>query len=183
MKPLQSMWDRKPPPLGKPPREGMSHTLGNTLNIFLRTALLVVFAALSSPSWGEPIGRLFTTPDERAQLDRARLTGLNKEKESTPTQQPQNLTLNGIVKRSSGKATVWINSSAQNETSFPPGSKVRIAKTRLPYFPVWVPKTGKMVALKVGQTLNIDNGEIREGYQSPAVAESGSTQAGKVNSG
>lgn len=146
----------------------MLRSLGNHLNTFLQTALLVSFATLSSPSWGEPIGRLFFTPEERANLDRARLTdGVTGQPGGAPAQQSESLTLNGIVKRSSGKTTVWINKSAQNETGLLPDSKKQVRQSRQADFPVLVQKTGKTVTLKVGQTLNIDSGEIRESYQPP----------------
>jgi len=128
----------------------------------------VAFATLSSPSWGEPIGRLFFTPDERAILDRARLKdGITEQQEGTPAQQSESLTLNGIVRRSSGKTTVWINKSAQHETDLPPDSKKQVRQSQQADFPVLVQKTGKTVPIKVGQTLNIDSGEIRESYQPP----------------
>jgi len=157
------------------------------LTRFLQAALLVAFAAISSLSWGEPIGRLFFTPDERTNLDRARLTGGNTEQDSATEPQQETLTLNGIVKRSSGKTTEWINHTVQNESNFPPGSKMQISKSRLPNFPVLVQKSGKTVSLKVGQTLNIDSGEIRENYQlpsdkeaMPATATQASTAAAKT---
>lgn len=188
MKPLQSMCKRNLTTAGKPPRARIWLSFGTPLNIFLWTALLVVFATLPSPSQGESLGRLFFTPDERGNFDRARLSGGNIEQEGSADQQLESLSLNGIVKRSSGKSTVWINNLAQNEIDFPLVSKRQTVKTRLPDFPVLVQKTGKTVILKVGQTLNIDSGEIREIYQpsivkepppAPSAAAEQSTQQGR----
>jgi hypothetical protein len=207
MKSLQTPCERNPSPAGKPPLEGRLRG-HNGLRPSVRAAFLAALVALaalasfSAPSWGEPVGRLFFTPGERANLDRARQAGGNvmqeqeQVQESDPSQQPESLTLNGIVQRSSGKTTVWINHAVQNETGFPPGSKMQISKSRRTDFPVLVQKTGKTVTLKVGQTLNVDSGEIRENYQSsaikvpppasPAAAEANAAQTsgtGKVNSG
>jgi len=203
MKPLHSMREPSLSPADHPPRADRLRSLKALrvashpcLTRFLPAALVVVFATLSSPSSGESLGRLFFTPDERTNLDRARLSGGSTEPESASAQQLESLTLNGIVKRSNGKTTVWINNSAQNENDLPPGSKQQASKARLADFPVLVQKTGKTVTLKVGQTLNIDSGEIREGYQPSAIkaqppapstaAEPGATQdsgTGKVSSG
>ncbi|MFA7240528.1 MAG: hypothetical protein WC091_10475 [Sulfuricellaceae bacterium] len=171
-----------------------------SLQPLLRAAFFVALASFCALSWGGPLGRLFFTPEERANLDRARLTGGNpeqgQEQESTPDPQPESLTLNGIVKRSSGKITVWVNHAAQHETDFPSGTKAQVGKSKQADFPVLVQKTGKTVTLKVGQTLNIDSGEIQEAYLAPAAtaqpptpptaAEKGATptnETGKFNGG
>lgn len=200
MKSLQALCDRSPSPAGKSPCKEMVR-IRSASSLFLRAAFLVVLASSSAPSWGESLGRLFFTPDERANLDRARLAGGNieqqdQEQESAPALQVESLTLNGIVKRSSGKTTVWVNHAVQNESDFPSGTKTQVSKSRQADFPVLVQKTGKTTTLKVGQTLNVDNGEIRESYQpsaikvqppaSSAAAETSATQVGetgKVNKG
>ena len=70
MKPMQSKRERNPSPAGQPPRVGMLRLLGNISDAFIRAALLVTLASFSAQSWGEPLGRLFSTPDERADLER-----------------------------------------------------------------------------------------------------------------
>lgn len=183
MKLLQSIRECSLSPAGKPPREE-----GSRFPVKLLGAMLVVaFAALPALAQGESLGRLFFTPDERSNFDRARLTGGGAEQEGAPAQQMDSITLNGIVKRSGGKTTVWVNNSAQHESDWPPGTKRQASKTRLPDFPVLVQKTGKTVTLKVGQTLNVDSGEIRENYQlpprkeaPPATASQPSTAAAKM---
>ena len=183
MKSLQSIRERSLSPPDKAPREDSSCFPTKLLGVML----VLVLAALPSLSQGESLGRLFFTPDERSNLDRARLTGIAPEQEGAPAQQLESITLNGIVKRSSGKTTVWVNSAAQHETDLPPGTKRQASKMRLPDFPVLVQKTGKTVTLKVGQTLNIESGEIREIYQlpprneaPPAAASQASTAAIKT---
>ena len=58
----------------------------------------------------EALGRLFFTPERRQALDRQREMNLGEPANEEPT-----LTINGIVTRSSGKRTAWINGVAQNE--------------------------------------------------------------------
>ena len=89
----------------------------------LLISLLIALATLPAEAQNEPLGRLFFTPQQRAALDRERLLGLN--------QRPSTLdgdasyTLNGEVKRSSGKNTRWINgapsATLMRSPDVPPG--------------------------------------------------------------
>lgn len=107
----------------------------------------------------EPLGRLFFSPDERAMLDRMR----QKNSGSTVSATEQ-ITLNGIVRRSSGKTTAWINRVPQNENETPQGIAVQQGKTSKPSAFLMLP-SGRQVQLKAGQTFDTTRGKIREGYQ------------------
>jgi hypothetical protein len=107
----------------------------------------------------EPLGRLFFSPDERAMLDRMRQK--NSGSAASATAQ---ITLNGIVRRSSGKTTAWINQVPQNENETPQGIAVQQGKTSKPSALLLLP-SGKQVQLKAGQTFDTARGKIREGYQ------------------
>ena len=61
------------------------------------------------------LGRLFFTPERRQQLDYQRQMNIQPEPEVVP-QDPM-LTINGVVTRSSGKRTLWINGMALSEDS------------------------------------------------------------------
>jgi len=79
------------------------------------------------------LGRLFFTPERRQALDRQRLYNIP---DSAPAAEEPVLTLNGIVKRSSGKRTAWINGVAQHDDENLVGVRVvpgqaRPADTRL----------------------------------------------------
>lgn len=70
--------------------------------ITLASLLGTSFPAASEP----PLGRLFMTPEQRAAIDRQRQqAGVDH----GPASQPGNLTVNGLVKRSNGKTTTWVN--------------------------------------------------------------------------
>ena len=74
-----------------------------------RCAALMFAAAVALPAPAHAqsaLGRLFFSPAERAALDRDTDTPSDAA-ESTPR------TLNGIVRRSDGKATVWIDGQPQ----------------------------------------------------------------------
>ena len=54
-------------------------------------------------------GRLFYTPSERAGLEQARLHHVTESKASLPISTGRPLTFNGVVLRSDGRDTHWIN--------------------------------------------------------------------------
>ncbi|MGB8242273.1 MAG: hypothetical protein WCE66_14715 [Azonexus sp.] len=87
----------------------------------LLPALLLLLAAL--PAWpqGEPLGRLFTTPQQRSALDRERLLG---QSQRSSLDNEASYTFNGEVRRSSGNNTRWINGEPQTAATrpgIPPG--------------------------------------------------------------
>jgi hypothetical protein len=84
-------------------------------------ALLLLLAAL--PAWpqSEPLGRLFTTPQQRSALDRERLLG---QSQRSALDGEASYTFNGEVRRSSGNNTRWINGEPQTTATrpgIPPG--------------------------------------------------------------
>lgn len=73
----------------------------------------------------EPLGRLFFTPQQRAELDRQRLHNPGI---SVDTDQQAAQTINGEIRRSSGRNTRWINGEVQwNETR--PAPRVPVGDT------------------------------------------------------
>ena len=72
----------------------------------MKTWILATLITCSFPTWpqSEPLGRLFFTPQQRAMLDRQRIQGM-----TSNFDQQASYTLNGEVRRSSGKNTRWIN--------------------------------------------------------------------------
>jgi hypothetical protein len=69
-------------------------------------------ANAADPADAEALGRLFFTPERRTTLERQRLSNIQE----TQTLQGATISLNGVVHRSSGKSTVWINGRPQHET-------------------------------------------------------------------
>lgn len=83
-------------------------------SVVVATLLATTFlmSALPAQAEGEvPLGRLFFTRERRQALDRQRL-----DKITAPIQEEDEplLTLNGMVRRSGGKPTAWINGRPQH---------------------------------------------------------------------
>jgi hypothetical protein len=57
------------------------------------------------------LGRLFFTPERRSTLERQRTLNVQE----AQSLQGTSMSLDGVVYRSSGKATVWVNNQAQTE--------------------------------------------------------------------
>ena len=74
--------------------------------------LLGVRCPLAAADDAEVLGRLFFTPERRQQLDRQRELNLLDQQQlpADPT-----LTIDGIVIRSNGRRTAWVNGAPQNE--------------------------------------------------------------------
>ncbi len=83
--------------------------------------LFLIAACVPFPADSEELGRLFFTPERRQLLDRQRQFNIQERKE---VPEDPMLTINGVVTRSSGKRTVWVNGVAQEETSVSDGANV-----------------------------------------------------------
>jgi hypothetical protein len=133
----------------------------------------LVLTLLAPPAVAaEPLGRLFYTPDQRSSLDTARSkrarTALATEKEEPPAPpSPEVVTYGGMVRRSDGKTTVWLNNHAVGEKE---AASRLVGKVR-PDGSVTLqsPQTGKNVELRVGQRAELLSGRVEEVYrQAPA---------------
>lgn len=120
----------------------------------------------------EPLGRLFHTPDERSRLDHARTLPPAQAKPAPvptvakpvlvkPRPEPKIITVNGIIQRSDGQSTVWINGQpfAEHETQGQSAKHLDVLSVT-----VQSPTSGRRVQLQVGQTLNSESGQILETY-------------------
>ena len=111
------------------------------------------------PTESHKIGRLFFSPDERAMLDR-----LRQKSGGSTVSATEEITLNGIVRRSSGKTTAWINQLPQHENETPQGITVRQGPASKPSTLLLLP-SGRQVNLKAGQTFDATKGKVRESYE------------------
>jgi hypothetical protein len=131
-------------------------------------ALFCLLAIVNAASAAE-LGRMFFTPAQRATLDNARKQniraefGNENEQQSTAAPVPQNISVNGVIRRSDGKNTIWLNNRVVNEQQQPGSLNAAIGKgdngVRLN-----VPESGRNHDLKVGQTVEIVSGTIEESY-------------------
>lgn len=135
------------------------------------TKILAVFLLLL-PSLGmaaeQSMGRLFFTPGQRARMDVARQQERSIRIE--PDQQENepaaaNITLNGVITRSDGKTTVWINNKEQSGEKA--GSGVAVPRRGKPAGQVSVTTSDarRAVPLKVGQSIDMSSGQVEESYR------------------
>jgi hypothetical protein len=96
-----------------------------------------------------PLGRLFFTPEKRATLERQRQLNIQE----TQTLEGASLSLDGIVVRSSGKRTVWINSRAQHDRAAPAGVTAELG-SRQPGQAVLQAGEETPAKLMVGESIN-----------------------------
>jgi hypothetical protein len=116
-------------------------------------ALIGVLAAPSCAQDATPaLGRLFFSAEQRQMLDRQRRLDVKEAVAAAPT-----LTIDGVVTRSSGKRTVWINGVAQSGA---PGDATVVSPQRDDPGQVVVQASGaKPVKARVGDSVDRHSGE------------------------
>jgi hypothetical protein len=130
--------------------------------------LICALAVSAMPAAAQDaVGRLFFTPSQRASLDVARTqrarTGLAGETEEQAAPAAQTLRYGGMVRRSDGKSTVWINNRAVNDNETA-GSAV-VGRVRPDGgITLQIPQTGRNVTLKPGQSVELLSGTVEEHY-------------------
>ncbi|MBS0307734.1 MAG: hypothetical protein JSS58_02070 [Proteobacteria bacterium] len=135
--------------------------------LFSRILPFVILPFLTGQATAaEALGRLFHTPAERAALDQLRLG-------STPdqgTETAEQITLDGVVKRSNGTSTTWINGIPQQDNEHAQGVLVLGKPATYGGAVVQLP-SGQNVKLKAAQTYDAASGRIQEesGMPSPQV--------------
>lgn len=97
----------------------------------------------------EPLGRLFLTPERRAVLERQRQLNIQE----VQTIQGTSVTLDGVVTRSSGRTTVWVNQRPQNENAFGTGISATVSRKN-PGQAILTPGDETPASLKVGESIN-----------------------------
>lgn len=113
-----------------------------------KIVVVAVFLALgqvahATEKFDDGLGRLFHSPAKRAILDQLR----QRNARIAPEQKPDAYVLNGIVRRSNGPATVWINDTAFHDRY--PVASLGTRSARM------FAGNGKTVELKVGEELSI----------------------------
>jgi hypothetical protein len=145
-------------------------------------------AAPGSPAPEAPmLGRLFFTPAERARLDELRrrpppppqpVTAAAQPESPPAPPSPQYVTLNGIVRRSDGATTVWLNNKPVTGPRSEEGLVVTPSgRSGSGNVTVRVPETGRSIDLKVGQQVEVRSGQVQEAYESPRAVAAASAAA------
>ncbi len=134
---------------------------------------IALLAALLAPagSMADELGRLFTTPAQRQQIDALRR---GQQPAVANDDGGDRLTLNGVMTSSRGRQRVWINGSGQRPGG--PGSNailLRDGRVRLRWRGGHTPCT-----LKPGQTVDRIDGQVYEPYEQPVEAAMAPAEAG-----
>ena len=134
-------------------------------------AMLATLSAVPAQAQGVQFGRLFTTPGERMQLDSRRegsqagmpgaagAVGLPQQQQAmaaAPVAPPPPLEpvqLDGVVTRSSGRSTVWLNQQPQADGNNQVLQDQSVA-LRL--------SSGRKLIMKPGQSFNPADGSVKE---------------------
>jgi hypothetical protein len=145
-------------------------------------ARVVVGILLSLPACAaaaDDLGRMFFTPEQRATLDKTRKQNSRSEadREFKPPAPPlpQNVSVTGMIRRSDGKNTIWLNNRVVDER--PASGIVARAGKRDNQVRLTLPDAGTSVELKVGQTLEVVSGTIEENYVRRQASESAAATA------
>lgn len=136
----------------------------------------------------EPIGRLFTSPAERSNLDYLRQTNKKLIKPETmdapaetveapaaaPVLLPEAVNLQGYVKRNDGKqGTVWVNDQALQENSGNKEVQVGRLSEGGNRVPIKLSANGRRLNLKAGQVYDPENNRVSEARNHGAQGDSG----------
>ena len=152
--------------------------------LMLIAAIFTAHVAIAA----EPIGRLFTSPAERSNLDYLRQTKkkliapviMDASAETiyapapAPIVLPDAVNLQGYVKRNDGKhGTVWVNDQALQENS---GNKeVQVGKLSEDSnrVPIKLSANGRRLNLKAGQVYDPESNRVREARNHGVQGDSG----------
>jgi hypothetical protein len=144
---------------------------------------LLVGLCSGSLARADDLGRLFFTPLERSSLDAARLTAklpppaalsaaeiaqLPAAEIDTPPSPLPSVTLNGIVTRSQGPGTLWMNGSPQDarQPQVPGVAEPRIRLGRAA-IEIALDATQPTRTVKAGQIFDPARAEVREAHAAP----------------
>ena len=136
----------------------------------------------------EPIGRLFTSPSERSNLDYHRQTKkkliapvaveasaeIIEALAPAPIVLPEAVNLQGYVKRNDGKqSTVWVNNQALQENSSNKEVQVGRLSEGSNRVPIKLSANGRRLNLKAGQVYDPESNRVREARNQGAQGDSG----------
>ncbi|MBU1565739.1 MAG: hypothetical protein KJ630_08930 [Proteobacteria bacterium] len=143
--------------------------------------------ALSANAGEEVLDRFFYTPEERTVLEILREASVRQtpfdvaptDKVDDTKNRPRLITLGGTVTRKDKVQALWLNGQRYPAT----GLQVNV-EVEKPYTAgqvlLQVPENGMRYPLRPGQTLDLNNGRIREAYEPAPVDASAGTKAAGV---
>lgn len=135
--------------------------------------------ALNSNAFAEPaapeLGRLFFSPERRQALERQRQFNIQEIR----SLEGASLTLDGVVARSSGKTTVWVNGKPSTEKEAEQSGIHAQVNRRAPGSAVLTPGDENPTAIKVGEVINRGTGDRDNRLGGGSVSASGRLQSSR----
>ncbi len=133
------------------------------------STLSLLMLGVANPVQAESFGRIFTTAKQRAILDNIRRYSKQKKAGSKILQTVFNnkeVNVNGVVIRSDGINTVWINGKTNlNTNTSEAGVKIYRKDIKSDSVTITLSNSSKRITLKPGQAVDPLSGKIRDRYR------------------
>ena len=123
--------------------------------------IAIAFATCAAAAQAQELGRLFFTPEQRAQLDERRKTHVPDKPAAVLVESPSTR-LDGYVKRAHGESTLFVNGEAIPEGVQTEGMQVVPDHASADRATIVTGDGGKRVRLKVGESLDRGTGTVRD---------------------
>ncbi|HMA89946.1 MAG TPA: hypothetical protein VKP89_14520 [Burkholderiales bacterium] len=123
--------------------------------------IAIALAACATVAQAQELGRLFFTPEQRAQLDERRKAHVPDKPAAVLVESPSTR-LDGYVKRSRGESTLFVNGEAIPEGVQTEGMQVVPDRASADRATIVTGEGGKRVRLKVGESLDRGTGTVRD---------------------
>jgi len=154
------------------------------MKILKYPVLLVLICSYATSFADAEFGRFYTTPNQRNQLDESRNKRPQDEiivdvsRQDLPQARSEesglvitdSITLDGLVYRSDGKNTAWVNRSSTNEgnieTQF---TRVGEDDVRSNHVQITLPGNRTNIELKVGQQYDVNTQQVIDVVKDPAT--------------
>lgn len=132
------------------------------VNLFV-TAFLAYSPLASAINYDEQsLGRLFTSPAERHKIDSAKRGDVPQASSRKVT--PSSVSVNGVVIRSKGKNSVWVNGKIASGNETVGGVKVFAQSASKDNLKIPVLVDGQSVKIKPGQSWSEESDTIVDNY-------------------
>ncbi|MGH8749077.1 MAG: hypothetical protein ACREU5_08205 [Burkholderiales bacterium] len=121
----------------------------------------ILLAAASAAAAAQELGRLFFTPEQRAELDARRKARVPDKPAAVLIESPST-TLDGYVKRSDGKSTLFLNGEPVTEGADAQRAQVIPSRDDPTRAAIEVGEGGRRIPLRVGESLDRGTGEVKD---------------------
>ena len=118
----------------------------------MKRLIFIIGMAFTTVVSAQELGRLFFSPEQRAALDARRKARVPDKPAAAPIVASPTTRLDGYVRRSDGRSTVWVNGDRADDAS--PRADGRVSVT--------VGESDARVPLKPGEVLDRGSGEVHD---------------------